>query len=399
MNALGSHIQAKAAIPSGPARRHSVVTYVAATFICATLIVSSSVSAQTSHSRCTFDPGATTPSCVAVTPDGTELWVGSGTGVVTVVRLSDHAVVATIPVGYGALEIAISPDGAYAIVTNTVNGFNSTWIATATRTVVCNISGGVDPSGVVFTPDGDTALIVAHWSGILQGVSKGACAADYTIGGLGNGCYDVVVTPDGRFAYAAGRATGPNPGPYVTYKVDLPARAVVGTVPTTGEGIDITPDGSFILACGTNTANPSDHYVRVVATATDAVVDSVFIGGFPNKVRISPDGLYAYVTMQNDSSMAVLSIADRAVIAVLPVGHKPNGVTVSPDGLHIFVANYDSDCITEITTSCVWIPAAPPCMDRKSDLNCDAVEDVFDVIYLIDYVFGGGPQRVACPQE
>jgi hypothetical protein len=38
-------------------------------------------------------------------------------------------------------------------------------------------------------------------------------------------------------------------------------------------------------------------------------------------------------------------------------------------------------------------------LDRKADLNCDKVEDVFDVIYLIDYVFSGGPPRVPCPQE
>jgi hypothetical protein len=41
----------------------------------------------------------------------------------------------------------------------------------------------------------------------------------------------------------------------------------------------------------------------------------------------------------------------------------------------------------------------PPCFDRKADVNCDKVEDIFDVIYLIDYVFSGGPPRVLCPQE
>ena len=41
----------------------------------------------------------------------------------------------------------------------------------------------------------------------------------------------------------------------------------------------------------------------------------------------------------------------------------------------------------------------PICFDLGADLNCDGAEDVFDVVYLIDYVFSGGPPRVPCPQK
>jgi hypothetical protein len=39
------------------------------------------------------------------------------------------------------------------------------------------------------------------------------------------------------------------------------------------------------------------------------------------------------------------------------------------------------------------------CFDLGADMNCDGADDVFDVIYLIDYVFSGGPARVPCPQQ
>lgn len=386
------------AVPAGRRRYGFISACVATALIWGTSLGIPPAQAQTSHHRCTFDPGAPDPTPVAITPDGSQLWIGSGTGVVTVVRLSDHALVSTIPVGFGVQEIAISPDGTHAFATNTVNGTYTTKIATATYTVECPIPGGTDPSGIAITPDGDTAVIVAHWTGILQGVSMNACAADYSVSGLGNGCYDVVVTPDGRYAYAPGRATGPGAGPYVTYKVDLAARAVVGTVPTTGEGLDITPDGSLLVIGGTNPANTSDRFVRIVATTTDALVDSVYVGGWPGKVKISPDGSYAYVSMLNDSSLAVISLADKAVIAMLPVGHGPRGVEVSPDGVSVFIANTDSDCITEITRSCVWSPLGPPCFDREADLNCDGLVDVFDVILAVDIAFSGGSVVKPCPK-
>jgi YVTN family beta-propeller protein len=350
------------------------------------MLLSTPVQAQT---PCTFDPGAPAPKCLAVTPDGTQLWIGSysGSGLVTVVRLSDHAVVATIPVGYFPMDIAISPDGAYAFVNNTVDGYYTTKIATATYTVVCNIPGGTDPSGIAFPPVGDTGIIVANWTGILQGIAVDDCAASYTIGGLGAGCIDAVVTPDGKYAYATSTF---GPGPWGVFKVDLKARQVVDFLPAGCGDLDITPDGALLFITNSNWSN----YVYVVSTAVDSLIDSIYVGNRCSGVKVSPDGLYAYVSRGGDSSLAVLSVADRSVLALLPVGQNPQSIAVSPDGMWIFVANMASDCITEI-----WIPAAPPCLDRKADLNCDKVEDVFDVIYLIDYVFSGGPPRVPCPQE
>jgi len=353
------------------------------------MLLSTPVQAQT---PCTFDPGCTEPTAVIVTPDGQYLYVACGSGDITRVRLSDHTVVNTITVGYDPHHLAISPDGEHLFATNTVDGYYTTKISTATDSIECTIPGYTDPSGIAITPDGDTAIIVANWTGILQGVPVDACAASYTIGGLGAGCIDVVVTPDGKYAYATSTT---NPVPWGVFKVDLKARQVVDTLPAGLGGLDITPDGALLFVTNSNWSN----YVYVVSTAADSVIDSIHVGNGCEDVKVSPDGLYAYVSHYGGDSVAVLSVADRSVIAILPVGQSPRWLAISPDGIRIFVPNYNSNCITEFTRSCVWAPVAPPCVDRKADINCDTVEDVFDVIYLIDYVFSGGPPRVLCPQE
>lgn len=44
--------------------------------------------------------------------------------------------------------------------------------------------------------------------------------------------------------------------------------------------------------------------------------------------------------------------------------------------------------------TCIAVPQCFPCdcrLHQTGDLNNDGVPDVFDILYLIDYVFSGGP--------
>jgi hypothetical protein len=67
--------------------------------------------------------------------------------------------------------------------------------------------------------------------------------------------------------------------------------------------------------------------------------------------------------------------------------------------------NYDQPLwVDDVTlwTNCVCgTPLlCPTWFDRGGDINCDGVEDVFDVVWLIDYVFSGGlPAYLPCPRK
>src|SRR5208283_2082081 len=68
------------------------------------------------------------------------------------------AVTATIPVGSGPESVAVTPNGAYAYVTNYETGTVSV-ISTATNTVTANVTVGSNPVGVAVTPNGEYAYV------------------------------------------------------------------------------------------------------------------------------------------------------------------------------------------------------------------------------------------------
>jgi YVTN family beta-propeller protein len=72
---------------------------------------------------------------------------------VSVIDTATNTVVATVPVGSDPFAVAVTPDGTHVYVAN--NGSNNvSVIRTATNTVVKTIPVGNNPVGVAITPDG-----------------------------------------------------------------------------------------------------------------------------------------------------------------------------------------------------------------------------------------------------
>jgi len=102
----------------------------------------------------------TTPFAVAVTPDGTRVYVATeNSNTVSVIDTATNTVVGLpIAVGTKPSGVAITPDGARAYVTNQISN-NVSVINTATNTVVATIPVGFNPFGVAITPDGTRAYV------------------------------------------------------------------------------------------------------------------------------------------------------------------------------------------------------------------------------------------------
>jgi YVTN family beta-propeller protein len=78
--------------------------------------------------------------------------------------------------------------------------------------------------------------------------------------------------------------------------------------------------------------NVNDNTVSVIDTASNSVVATIPVGGFPDGVATTPDGIRAYVTNAFDSTVSVIDTASNKVIATIPVGSAPAGVAITPDG-------------------------------------------------------------------
>src|SRR2546425_5034515 len=114
------------------------------------------------------------PFGVAITPNGAFAYV-TNTGMicdfcpvsqppsVSVIDTASYKVVATIPVGQYPAGVAITPNGAFAYVAN-FNSNSVSVIGTATNTVTATVTVGTNPLGVAITPNGAFAYVTNYTS-------------------------------------------------------------------------------------------------------------------------------------------------------------------------------------------------------------------------------------------
>jgi YVTN family beta-propeller protein/VCBS repeat-containing protein len=243
------------------------------------------------------------PRAVALSPDGSRLYVG-GSSAVSVINTATNAVIATVATNGGQVNgIAFSPNGQRAYVANqdanTVSVVNTT---TATPTVIATVAVGQNtPTGIAVSPDG-TRVYVANWnSGTVRVINTATNQVTGNPIAVGANPYAVAVSPDGSKLYVANFGSG------TVSVIANPATApqvssiAVGPNPF---GIAISPDGSLAYA-----GNANDT-VSVINTKTNAVVSTVTIdtpGYNWHNVAVSPDGRQIYVSDLADGQVRTLT--------------------------------------------------------------------------------------------
>jgi len=84
--------------------------------------------------------------------------------------------------------------------------------------------------------------------------------------------------------------------------------------------------------------------VSVIATATNAAIARISVGGAPHGVALTPDGAHAYVSNAADSAgVSVIDTATNRVTATIPVGIFPPWWPSRPTGARVYVTNFDSN--------------------------------------------------------
>lgn len=142
------------------------------------------------------------PQGVAISPDGTRLWVGTaGSGNVSVVNTATNAVVKTIPVS-GASGMAFSPDGHFAYVANFTANTVSV-INTANYTTTATIGVGASPSFVAVSPDGSVAYVTNQQDNTVSVINTASKTVIKTITLVGSAPAGIAVSPDGTHLYVA----------------------------------------------------------------------------------------------------------------------------------------------------------------------------------------------------
>lgn len=204
------------------------------------------------------------PTMIAFAPDGLTAYVVSsptgGPGTVIPLTVGTPPVVGSaiaLPIGASPLGIAITPNGAKAVVT-LQNSSEAVIIDLATKTVSPTILVDDTPWGVTITPNGAFAIIANVNSATVSVIDMAS--------GL------------------------------VVHSLTLP----VGTSPN---WVDVTPDGTTAFV-----TNYSTNSLSVIDLATWTLMPPIAVGNNPHYVKVTPDGRTIY-TPNDDSTVSVLTFS------------------------------------------------------------------------------------------
>lgn len=296
---------------------------------------------------------------------GTLLVLNKSDNTVSLLDLVSKKAVATIPTGVGPHEVAVSPNGKLAVIsdygTQAQPGSTLTVIDIPGKKQLRAIDLGAyrRPHGIVWLKGNEVAVTVEGSKALLlvdvsSGQVSGAVPTQQNVSHM------VVVSQKHRRAYVANIGSGS-----VTV-IDLKEKKRITDVQTGAgaEGIDISPDEKEVWV-----ANRAANTVSVIDAASLKVNATLDSKDFPIRVKFVPGGKYVLVSNARSGDVAVFDVATKKEIRRIPMQIKatdasssasrifgtqfgqspvPVGILVAPGVSHAFVANTNADIVTVI---------------------------------------------------
>ncbi len=271
---------------------------------------------------------------------------------------ANYQVVAKLPTGKGPHEVAASPDGRYAYVSNyglfgvfrqgeqpkREPGNTITVLDLKQRAVKATFDLGsyTQPHGIWVSRDGTRVWVTCEGAqAVLElDAATGKILKSWKTNQQTS--HMVVPTPDEKKLYVANISSG-------SVSVIDRSSGNIATIPTGAgaEGIAISPDGREVWV-----ANRGATTLSVIDTATDRVVASFESGGtMPIRVKFTPDGKQVWVSNARSNTVTLFDPVGRKLLATIEVGAVPVGIQMSPDGQRAFVANTNANQVTVIDVS------------------------------------------------
>jgi PGF-pre-PGF domain-containing protein len=261
------------------------------------------------------------PMEIAVTPDGKHAYVtnDANTGITVIDTANGSRTY--LPIGSASRGIATAPDGGKAYVVKLDN--NVGVINIATNTLLKNITheNFTGIWDVAISPDGSYAYVTDDgFSGRVFVINTSTDEVVATVNTTGLSGVGIAVTPDGGTVYMAD-FTG-----HALYNINTTTYAATPIAGFGGPfGVAIGPEGGrvYVTDIGFGGGN-----VSVVNTSTNTIIANVPVGNFPVEIAITPDGKHAYVTNNGDDTVSIVDLDANAGVGVINVGPSPWGIAM-----------------------------------------------------------------------
>jgi YVTN family beta-propeller protein len=292
----------------------------------------------------------------------------------------------------GPYEVAFTPDGALALVTEYDEGALAIIDRVSGRVLHHVPTGGQEPTGVAVTPSGALALVTNSFSGSLAFVDLSSRkVSTLPLAGMP---WDVVLSPDGTRAYVSVSQLDR------IAVIDVARREVVGTIatgrrpralaltpdgktlvsanftagsasfmdtstlketaqgPTTAvnlRGVAVYPDGRRVVVTGQRAQNerPTETPIGIwsnqafiqVPNGPRNTIQNLWLDlmgkdvSDPDGIVLDADRTRAFITCSGGHSLNVVALSNGETRAVRGIGAMPKGLSFTPDGKEVWVAN------------------------------------------------------------
>jgi DNA-binding beta-propeller fold protein YncE len=249
---------------------------------------------------------APSPQSLAVSPGGRTLYdcLLDGNGVVAISASTGAPLMSFVP-GFGVYNVAVSPDGSTLYVGAGQNaGADASvfFVLDAETGAVKNqiTLGGNGPPFIALTPDGSTVLINDYQiSPMVYDVGTGEIIHTIDVPGGGS----VAIDPTGSFAYL-------QTGTSQLAVIDLADFSVTGYIDTPGYYLAFSPTAPIAYA--------TDGVATIAVIDTQTQTVSGNIDGFASRLAVTADGRYLYgagVFVDSYLPGVVVDTKSQAVIA------------------------------------------------------------------------------------
>ena len=312
--------------------------------------------------------------------DGKTVLSPPGKDSILLVDLADPEnpkIAATLPLENSVVgppvNLDIDPSGSVALVANSVDVVkegdalkqvpdNQIYIIDLKANppkLAATITGGKQPSGLSFSPDGKMALVANRADNSVSVLSVNGTDVKVTDTiSFPDSVAHVLFTPDGKRALAVRfpahkvSVLDINDGKVTYSKIDLPT----GQWPY---NVVVTPNGKIALTSDNGNSGASDGSVDTTSVIDleanpPRIIDRVVVGDGPEGLAMSPKGDVAVAAILRGSnnkkafyynkngSLSILKIDGKKVTKTqdIEVGGLPEAVVFTPDGKYLLAGNY-----------------------------------------------------------
>ena len=287
---------------------------------------------------------------------GTVIVANQASDTVSLIDLATMEAYRHVDVVGGPHEVAVSPDGGRAIVTNY---YKRGGVAQKTLSLISLPAGKtikVIDLGEYSTPHdvqwvNDTQVVCtaeANKALLLVNVESGEVERVFNTGK--GGSHMLSLSQDRQRLYSSNMSGGGSISVF-----DFLSGSKIKDIDTGKEceGVGVTPDGKWIWA-----GNRAEDTVSIIDAEKLELVKTLKSPGFPYRVEFTPNGKYALVPHARSGSLMVGDVAAREVLRYIPLGltrvSEPStaGVIPHPDNRHAFVTvrNDNSMLVVDLET-------------------------------------------------